>query len=247
MTRRTAAAALAVAAAACCVRGAAASFACCTAAACAASPPSVCCAGLYDATKNDAAQCGALAALYASAGGAGWHLSSDWNASKAGNYGGAHAEGAHIVVRAENAPAVVGDIFNMLIPSGANLEPPGHGYDYYDFFKYDYALEFKRTDASYTYHYDDDGNWLGMDTTLTVTPFWPNAALFRASFDMQAHARTGGWEAAAGGTPTDFCTFYGVFCSSDGDVAILCVRACVCTCLHACLCAHVDAHVGARA
>jgi hypothetical protein len=242
MTRRTAAAALAVAAATCCARGAAATFACCTAAACAASPPPACCAGLYDATTNDAAQCGALAALYASAGGAGWHLSSDWNASKAGNYGGAHAEGARLVVRTQNAP-VVNNIVRL-------QEQPGHGYDYYDAWKYDYAVDSTWTETTTALGHTTDGaghGWVSTEFVATVLPMWPNAALFEASFDVHAHARTGGWAAAAGGTPTDFCSFYGVFCSSDGSVAILCVRACVCTCLHACLCAHVSAHVGARA
>jgi hypothetical protein len=168
---------LAVAAAA---RGAAASFACCTAAACAAASPPACCAGLYDATTNDAAQCVALAALYAAAGGAGWHLSSDWTASKAGSYGGAHnVEGQRIVVRAENAPTVEGDIFNMLLPSGAELEPPGHGYDYYDFWKYDYAVDATWTETTTdSYYYTDDGAFVSSELSATILPLWPNAALF---------------------------------------------------------------------
>jgi hypothetical protein len=184
---------------------------------------------LYDATTNDDAQCAALYALYAAAGGAGWHLSSDWNASKAGNYGGAHnAALSRIPVRTDGAPPVEGDIFNILIPSGADLEPPGHGYDYYDFWKYDYALEMQKEEASYEYTFDDNGDFTGLAQVITVTPYWPNRALFNLSFDVHAHAATGGWAAAAAGTPTDFCTFYGVFCSFDGNVAIMCVRARAC-------------------
>jgi hypothetical protein len=157
--------------------------------------------------------------LYDAAGGAGWHLSSDWNASKAGSYGGARTEGARIVVRAQNAPPIP-DIFND--DGTVELEPPGHGYDYYDFWKYDYALDAQLTETSYDY-LDDDGSYMPPELVTTVMPLWPHAALFEASFDVHGHAATGGWTAAAGGTPTDFCTFYGVFCSSDGNVAILCV------------------------
>ena len=110
-------------AAACCALPARAAFQCCTG--CSGASPPACCAGLFGGVENDAAQCAALAALYA-AGGPGWHLNHDWAAAKQAGYGGANAPGARI------------DVINPLVIPPVKLSTiasviaalPGRGYDY---------------------------------------------------------------------------------------------------------------------
>ena len=204
---------------ACSARAAAAAFQCCTA--CIGPSPPVCCAGLFGGVANDAAQCAALAALYGAAGGSSWHLRADWAAAKQAGYGGANAPRARIDVRnphisealkpfVANTPP--NGIWSATSKSGVVASLPGHGYDYYDAWKYEYDA----LDSSYVY---TDGGGGATEAT------WPNGAQLANSFPGHVGAVTGGWAAAAAGTPTDYCTFYGVFCDDAGDVLILCAPA----------------------
>lgn len=64
------------------------------------------------------------------------------------------------------------------------------------------------------------------DTTSGSAVFPEEAAIFnRAAFQHQGKAETGGWGAAAAGTLTDYCTFYGVFCDKNGNVAGLLLQS----------------------
>jgi hypothetical protein len=199
-------------AAACCALPARAEFRCCTG--CSGDPPPACCSGLFGGIENDAAQCAALEALYAAAGGPGWHLNYDWEAAQQAGYGGANVPGARIeVINPRIEPpaklATIADVIAAL---------PGRGYDYYDAWKYEYdATETKEV-------FTEDGRYSYTDEygATEFVDVWPNAAQLAQSFQEHAKRRTGGWATAATDTPTDYCTFYGVFCTDAGDVLILC-------------------------